>query len=983
MENFDINNPILPGLFTPPMFPDITQGMQPVVAPAETANNTTPQYGPLAGPTWLDAAKSSKALITLDFPDPEPTSAFQYTVTPVSAAEIVRKSDGPAAEAEKTEKLTPPEPKYIPKGIDPRSYASIYEALMKWRKPDYNNVNALYDNPTVKYFKIFFHFGDYGSYATGPSSDNSKAYRDAGLLAPTFLLENAATGNDGSGNYKFSKNNYNIKEYQYHMYNSAWSYLKNNGEEERAALLKYFILLLSDISSNSPWYFQAIEGMDQAIERKQFTERNFMIEENRKKITIKCLSDAVDDRIATLLDLYRSITYSWVTKREILPANMRKFDMSIYVFEAPLGDITRKVNQLTNISGCDFSNWQYEYGWYAKDPWESSITSHGENVEASSPINSNEKYLSYKLFEFRNCEFDYNSAKTGLTALSNVDGVMPVYDIGINFDDCFEHRFNFVHGAELGDMIILDQAQLLITSELAYHTNKSDEKRIKMVNSYNTINNNIRAKNSALAQWASTGQNNWIGDGIATNVDNLIFGNLSDRGISETQRAIMDANNDINGDRGGEISEGRTYMDTEKTGKSLNSLNSENYTKDTFNKYEEREKHSKLNPGSGESYSLRNRGISGTQKSIMNASISNVDKDNGGIIEGTERYYTNTVKKENTLSSLNEKTSGYSEYTIDEFNSSLDRNNIGAAEQAMKNGRRGLTDNDNRFDNQHERSKLYRGKTNIVDDQESKRYYIETNEQKNQKDYQRNLIGSDKNNMGDISKRNIRDRQFNDSLLNKNLRDENTFTPQYVDYSTPRFLKDSGLNYIIGNGELGQGTGEFLDRNIDNAPDLRQSIIDETDYRYDSKFENYQNLKNAGKDFMDIVEEDGIGLKNRYGEFLDRSADNAPDLRQSIMDETDHYYDPILENPENLRDRGKSYLDPTKGIGTGEGLLLDKLSGDRLTSNLGGNLHIKDIPKNLHEEVPTQILEQKAKELEERISITRKANLAADLIANI
>ena len=119
---------------------------------------------------------------------------------------------------------------------------------------------------------------------------------------------------------------------------------------------------------------------------------------------------------------------------------------------------------------------------------------------------------------------------------------------------------------------------------------------------------------------------------------------------------------------------------------------------------------------------------------------------------------------------------------------------------------------------------------------------------------------------------------------------------------------------------------------------------------------------------MDIVEEDGIGLKNRYGEFLDRSADNAPDLRQSIMDETDHYYDPILENPENLRDRGKSYLDPTKGIGTGEGLLLDKLSGDRLTSNLGGNLHIKDIPKNLHEEVPTQILEQKAKELEEKVT---------------
>ena len=104
-------------------------------------------------------------------------------------------------------------------------------------------------------------------------------------------------------------------------------------------------------------------------------------------------------------------------------------------------------------------------------------------------------------------------------------------------------------------------------------------------------------------------------------------------------------------------------------------------------KNEERKKYSKLNPGSGESYSLRNRGISGTQEAIMNASISQVDKDKGGVIKGTERYYTNTIKKENTLSSLNEKPNGYSEYTIDEFNSSLVRNNIEAAENAMKDGR--------------------------------------------------------------------------------------------------------------------------------------------------------------------------------------------------------------------------------------------------------------------------------------------------------
>ena len=947
----------LPTIYDGPIFPELVAGQAPNINTGMNSVDNSVYTGSSMGEKISEVSKNP---IFKPTQEPIVMGAIESKMSQISthAEPVAFESNSIYFNSDiSTQTITQPDPKYIPKGIDSRSYASIYEALKRWRRPDYDNINALYDNPTVKYFKIFFHFGDYGSYATGPSSDNSKAYRDAGLLAPTFLLEQASSGSGKSGNYQFQQINQdvNTKEYQYHMYNSAWAYLKNNGEEERAALLKYFILLLSDISANSPWYFQAIEGMDQAIERKQFTDRNFMLEEERKKITIKCLQDAVDDRIGTLLDLYRSITYSWVTKREILPSNMRKFDMSIYVFEAPLGNITRRVARLADPAGYNFDNWQYDYAWYAKDPWESNITTHGGNVEASAPINSDEKYLSYKLFEFRNCEFDYNSAKTGLATLNNVEGTVPVYDIGISFDDCFEHRFNFVHGGELGDMIILDQAQLLITSELAFQTNENDAKRVKMVNSYNNMSSNIRAKNQALADWAAKGNNNWINNSSYKNSEELTFGNFKDKGISETQKKIMDSASAADRDEGGVIKSNviddeRYYMNTKEhkvlgdDGKETNrrTLSSPNDDdKDSYDIFFKNE----------ETNSIKNKSIG--IKTIVNDKYT-VNKNLSGKkrAHSSKRGYIEADKNTKYINTT-KNYSGESKFTVET-----------------------LMDGDNWGIDKNHRQPYFKS----PDDDRKSISQSQDNDRFN-KSQDRKLLGSDKDDMGNISERNSTIIQQNANSLGTNFIEENTHIPQYVDYSEPRNFKDNGKNYIYGLNEIGQGSGEFLDRSTDNAPDLRQSMRDDTDYSA-AKFTNYQNLKNEGKNFMDIVDEDGIGLKNRAGEFLDRSTDNAPDLRQSMRDDTDYYYSSILENPENLKDRGSSYLDPERGIGTGEGALLDKTAGDRYTSNIGENLHVKKIPKNIYEITPEEAT-KRAEELENRINVVRKANLAADLIANI
>lgn len=104
-----------------------------------------------------------------------------------------------------------------------------------------------------------------------------------------------------------------------------------NDDKIRAGYVVDFVQLLSNINSTSPWYFQSIKGLDAALQRNIYNEE-FQVTAQREKITIECLEDAYDQRIGTLLDLYRAIVWSWETKRETLPINLRKFDMTVILF---------------------------------------------------------------------------------------------------------------------------------------------------------------------------------------------------------------------------------------------------------------------------------------------------------------------------------------------------------------------------------------------------------------------------------------------------------------------------------------------------------------------------------------------------------------------------------------------------------------------------------------------------------------------------
>lgn len=290
------------------------------------------------------------------------------------------------------------------------SYEYILKDRDNFRKSgtSYGNNFNLLDTPGLKYFKLFFYFNN------GDVDNQDSSTISNGLLAPTWLDE--------------------IPTDQLYMQNSAWAYLKLNDEEERAELLENFVNLLSNISSESPWYFSEISGLDEALTRKITMDKEFKIDEERGKITIKCLPDSFDDRIATLLDLYRSIVWSWTSKREILPANLKKFDMGILIFESPNFPF-HYINNYANIGIGDSSTYK----------------------------------TSYKYIEFHNCEIDYNSSKGNFGTINNSEGLIPEYSIELYFDDCYETRYNESAMHEFGDMILSD---IISTGEIKKQENQ-------------------------------------------------------------------------------------------------------------------------------------------------------------------------------------------------------------------------------------------------------------------------------------------------------------------------------------------------------------------------------------------------------------------------------------------------------------------------------------------------------------------------------
>lgn len=339
----------------------------------------------------------------------------------------------------------------------------------------------LYDTPSHKFFKLLFYFWN--------SDLDDNLTHSGGLLAPTWEIYR----DDGTDKYM--------------NYDSAWAYLKNNDEYERAEKLEQFVTLLSNINSESPWYFNEITGLGEALDRKQNTGE-FKIEDERKKITIKCLPDSFDNRIETLLSLYRDITWSWANKREIIPANLRKFDMGLYIWESPI---------------------------YAM------------NSDSVLDEKSDKYSSSYKLIEFHNCEFDYNSLKSGYESLTNKEGFTNEFTIDIMFDDCYEHSYNSIMMRTIGDVITTDTAMIVYSDDAGAYKGASREQG-KIGAKYNSDTYKSYNELSNRLEKSSNRPNNWYTDIF---IDGSYFIQDGDGKINVGSRRTLDGYNGSNWDKKG------------------------------------------------------------------------------------------------------------------------------------------------------------------------------------------------------------------------------------------------------------------------------------------------------------------------------------------------------------------------------------------------------------------------------------------------
>jgi hypothetical protein len=114
---------------------------------------------------------------------------------------------------------------------------------------------------------------------------------------------------------------------------SAVAYLNKIGEANRAEYLKAFIQGIQEVNQTRPYYFQTITGITEAWQKNtSFSIDPYTGTTAEEGITIGCL-EAIDLKITALFNLYKMAVYDNRYKRYVVPKNLLKFDVYVYVQE--------------------------------------------------------------------------------------------------------------------------------------------------------------------------------------------------------------------------------------------------------------------------------------------------------------------------------------------------------------------------------------------------------------------------------------------------------------------------------------------------------------------------------------------------------------------------------------------------------------------------------------------------------------------------
>ena len=243
-------------------------------------------------------------------------------------------------------------------------------------------ISTLAGEPGHFYFKIFFNF------------DTS-----FGLLGSLLHVDNNSFS-------QFSTNT----AIKYLMYSSIGRPHRSDDIPGRMLALFKFGNLLSYISNYSPWFFKSIKNLSSA-DVYPLVE----IQNDKNSIEIELNPDAVDMRVTTLFDLYRYACYDRIKMKEIIPENLRKFDMDVMVFHVPLKYYNTAISSKSLKKKFDYKKLSYNM--------------------ANMP--------SFKMYSFLGCEFDLESLGSLMPDIKNdKPGMIGETSIKINYTQVHTHTMN-------------------------------------------------------------------------------------------------------------------------------------------------------------------------------------------------------------------------------------------------------------------------------------------------------------------------------------------------------------------------------------------------------------------------------------------------------------------------------------------------------------------------------------------------------------
>ena len=303
------------------------------------------------------------------------------------------------------------------------SYANLLSERTSWIK-GYDSATG---EPGWFYFKIFFNFdtpnGLFGNIFNRDAQADVKD-RIVDLETELYTDESGVSRSRVTG---AKKRHTSSELYKYG--DSAYRYLKINQNHytkdhfgDRLVALEKFARSLSFINSHAPWFFESIGGLDQAsVQSFKEPMKNNVLELGFKE-------EAVDMRISTLLDLYKYACFDYINLKEVVPQNLRQFDMVVVLFHAPL----RYYHTATET----MRRGAFPY---------KGFSSFEQGINGTSYIKSNwDDVMSYKMFSFKGCEFMHETLSTIYpSSMTNENPVMLGKNkIKISYKRVYQHNFN-------------------------------------------------------------------------------------------------------------------------------------------------------------------------------------------------------------------------------------------------------------------------------------------------------------------------------------------------------------------------------------------------------------------------------------------------------------------------------------------------------------------------------------------------------------